>query len=255
MRNLALLETRKLARAVPEQGRVVETVVAALRDVLPACSELIEPLDEAEPLLIVLGSERGFCGDFNRALLTELADRQSNDRTPFIAIGGRLAARLPESCTPLATLAGATTAEEVPGVLVGLMSTLRQLRGSGRSWRPLRPLVLHQNHAGGVAVTRLDPVGVQGAGHRPASLLPAMNLAPPLLLEKLIGHYLFAVLSQIFYGSLMTENMRRMRHMDTAVHRIDERMVTLRRKGNALRQEEIVEEIEVITMTTDLTAP
>jgi F-type H+-transporting ATPase subunit gamma len=53
----------------------------------------------------------------------------------------------------------------------------------------------------------------------------------------------------------MTENMRRMRHMDTAVHRIDERMVTLRRKGNALRQEEIVEEIEVITMTTDLTAP
>lgn len=252
MRNLALLETRKLARAVPEQERVVNTITAALRDLLASFPELLGSTTAADEILIVLGSERGFCGDFNRALLTALHDRHGGTGVPLIAVGRRLANRLPAAPEPFASLTGATTAEEVPGVLIRLMRTLRDWRGGDRTRRPIRPVVLHQKRGGGVASITLDPAGVVDPSMKPAGYPPVINLPAELLLEKLTEHYLYAVLYQIFYGSLMAENERRMRHMENAVHRIDERIGELRRKGNALRQEEIVEEIEIISLTTGL---
>jgi F-type H+-transporting ATPase subunit gamma len=69
---------------------------------------------------------------------------------------------------------------------------------------------------------------------------------------QITEQYLYAVLCQIFYGSLMAENERRMRHMENALTRIDEQSEQLRRRSNGLRQEEITEEIEVITMSSAL---
>jgi F-type H+-transporting ATPase subunit gamma len=252
MRNLAFLETRKLARAVPEQQRVVDTITAALRDLLVSFPDLQGTGKAADEILIVLGSERGFCGDFNRALMTALHARRNETDVPLIAVGRRLSNRLPPALEPLATLQGATTAEEVPGVLIRLMRSLREWRGNNRGRRPIRPVVLHQRRGAGVASTTLDPAGVVDPPIATEGFPPRTNLSPVSLLEKLTEHYLYAVLYQIFYGSLMAENERRMRHMETAVQRIDERIAELRRKGNALRQEEIVEEIEIISLTTGM---
>jgi F-type H+-transporting ATPase subunit gamma len=47
----------------------------------------------------------------------------------------------------------------------------------------------------------------------------------------------------------MVENHRRMTHLDRAVRHLDEKSHELSRRCNALRQEEIIEEIEVILLS------
>ena len=47
----------------------------------------------------------------------------------------------------------------------------------------------------------------------------------------------------------MAENRRRMQHLEGAIRRLEERTSELALKRNALRQEEITEEIEVILLS------
>ena len=81
------------------------------------------------------------------------------------------------------------------------------------------------------------------------SLPPVLNLEPTDFLIELSDHYLFAALHEIFYASLMAENRRRVRHLEGAVKHLDEESDALRRQSNARRQEEIIEEIEVILLS------
>lgn len=46
----------------------------------------------------------------------------------------------------------------------------------------------------------------------------------------------------------MAETQRRVAHLDNAVRHLDERLDALQRRSNQLRQEEIIEEIEVILL-------
>jgi F-type H+-transporting ATPase subunit gamma len=250
MRNLALLETRKLARVVPEQERVVGSIRAAMVDVLSSFPQLIGAAAAPHDVLVVVGSERGFCGDFNRALLASLQEMDEAAGVPVIAVGQRLASRMPASRALLASLPGATTTEEVPDVLLRLVRALGQRHDGAEVSRSLRPVVLYQGSAGQVVKTVLDPAADGGAPMKRPAYPPGMNLPPEALLGRLTEHYLYAMLCHIFYGSLAAENERRMRHMENALNRIDEQTGQLRRRCNGLRQEEITEEIEVITLNT-----
>jgi F-type H+-transporting ATPase subunit gamma len=254
MRNLALLETHKLTRTLADQEQVVKTIRRAFAEVLA-----ILPATAAEPgaydeIMIVLGSERGFCGDFNRALLEQVQVVLGQGQVPIIVVGQRLAARLPRSVTPVASLAGATTTEEIADVIVRVMREVERWRESRDTDRPVRPAVLHQQRTSGVARTVLDPSSEVAGVPRVPGQPPRTYLAPQPLLEQLTEHYLYALLHQVFHGSLMAENERRMLHMENALRRLDEQSDDLRRRRNALRQEEITEEIEVITLTTSLRA-
>ena len=55
----------------------------------------------------------------------------------------------------------------------------------------------------------------------------------------------------VFYSSLMAENRRRLQHMEGALRRMEENAGEMQRKCNMLRQEEIIEEIEVIMLGND----
>jgi F-type H+-transporting ATPase subunit gamma len=79
---------------------------------------------------------------------------------------------------------------------------------------------------------------------------PSTQLPPPAFFAALLDHYLYSVLHEIMYVSLMAENLRRVRHLEGAVRHLDERSSVLQRECNALRQEEIIEEIEVILLST-----
>jgi F-type H+-transporting ATPase subunit gamma len=249
MRNLALLESRKLARAAMDQERVVATIRAAIGEVLPAVAVLKDQPDEADEVLIVVGSERGFCGDFNGAVLNRLAKEVQRAPQPVIVVGQRLAARLPASISPVATLAGATTTEEVGDVLVRLMRALGESHAELPGSRRLRPVVLHHCRTHEVARTVLDPLAQADSAPGPERAPPRMYLPPEVLAARLTEHFLYAVLHQTFQGSLVAENEQRMIHMDKALRRIDERVGGLRRRRNEMRQEEITEEIEVIIMS------
>ena len=81
--------------------------------------------------------------------------------------------------------------------------------------------------------------------HRRFGNPPILNLEPGDFFADLTDHYLFAVLHEIFYISLMAENHSRLQHLEGAVKHLDDETVNLRRKSQIYRQEEITEEIEV----------
>lgn len=250
MRNLALLETRKLSRAVLHHASVMKTMRRAMGDLLASYPELGGSGSVSREIVILVGSERGFCGDFNRVLLEAMPEGRQGHRLPLLAVGEHLASRLPVGVDAQARLAGATTVEEVPEVLVRVMHELDRWRAAGDPAESIRPIVVHHDADGNVKVTALDPAGDAELPGATPGYPPRLNLQPEEVFEKLTGHYLYALLYDVFYGSLLAENDRRQRHMERALHNIDEQCEDLRRRQNALRQEEITEEIEVITLTT-----
>jgi F-type H+-transporting ATPase subunit gamma len=79
---------------------------------------------------------------------------------------------------------------------------------------------------------------------------PLIQLPPAELLAELVDQYLFASLYEILFASLLNENQRRVTHLEGAVKHLDDESAALTHRANALRQEEITEEIEVILLGT-----
>jgi F-type H+-transporting ATPase subunit gamma len=75
---------------------------------------------------------------------------------------------------------------------------------------------------------------------------PRLQLEPREFFAELLDQYLLGALYGLLYESLAAENRQRLAHMEQALDHLDETVAHLARKHNALRQEKIVEEIEVI---------
>ena len=78
-----------------------------------------------------------------------------------------------------------------------------------------------------------------------------LNLPPLDLFSKVLDQYLYAILHEVLYSALLAENRRRLVHMENALDHIEEQRAGLRLRYNALRQEEITEEIEVILLSAE----
>lgn len=243
MKNLSLVETRKLARFIGHQRRMLANVEAAAADFLNAYP--VEPASENQPaILLLIGSERGFCGNFNERVIAALEALPRGETAPaLLIVGSRLGAKLEAHPGVMAQLAGATVTEDVPGVLSRLMDGLhaasRQLSGDG-----IALFGLAHDSEGETATKRLLPLAPPPAA-RPAHP-PLLQLAPPVFFAELLDQYLLAALYGLLYESLAAENRQRLAHMENALERLNETLARLALKRNALRQEKIVEEIEVI---------
>jgi len=97
MKNLALIETAKISRFLPLQTKLVRNIENVATDFFsfyPQYLANIKP--EKTAVYILLGSERGFCGEFNEFLLKAW---QKNLNTNFsssakvIGIGTKLIAK------------------------------------------------------------------------------------------------------------------------------------------------------------------
>ncbi len=253
MKGLALMETRILAEFIASQRRMVAGIEKAAADFLAWHPKLAtEPADGHE-LCVLVGSEQGFCGDFNEALLARLECVCKTQGAPvrWVLVGRRVEGRVGErACVELA-LPGAIVADGVPAVLLrltrelGRLLDLPELAGYGLS------ALYHCDATGEVRMRRLLPLrdlpppDVQ-------SHPPELNLPPAAFLRGLTGHYLHAALNEVLYSSLMAENRQRQTHMDRALQRLDEDSARLRLTYNTQRQEEITEEIEVILLSADM---
>ena len=91
---------------------------------------------------------------------------------------------------------------------------------------------------------RLLPLAPPEAPRLPHA--PRLQLPPAEFFAELLDQYLLAALYGVLYESLAAENHQRLAHMENALDRLDETVARLAVKRNALRQEKIVEEIEVI---------
>lgn len=250
MRTLAIMETGKLSRFLAAQTRVVESIEAAAADFLHFYPEVVTPPEGVLTVLLLIGSERGFCGDFNEAVFHAQAKLQpvpASSAPILMAVGSRLCGKIPPKALDSA-LAGACTVEEVPAVISRVIEELNDLTVKGA----LRLTVLCHGQEDGAVVPRTlrpFPDDLTPTSRHPHA--PILNLPPAAFYSELAGHYLFAALHQMFYQSLMAENRQRQRHIDDAARRMDQKIADLNLKKNVLRQEEIIEEIEILMLSAE----
>ena len=259
MKNLALIEIHKLVRYQTMQGQAVANIENAALDFLDFYPLSVAD-DIATPICILVGAERGFCGDFNESLINAIG---SEDYSGIIAIGSRLCNRLVENPLEIiASIEGANVAEEVPAILNRLIDTISSLavsrddvsdRAANFATTLQLTVIYHDNVPGQINRRQiLPPFPQQQQRTLRHGNPPVLNLNPGDFFSDLTDHYLFAVLHEIFYISLMAENQRRLQHLEGAVKHLDDETVNLRRKSQTYRQEEITEEIEVILLNSEI---
>jgi F-type H+-transporting ATPase subunit gamma len=250
MKTLAYLETRKLTRFLDAQQAVVRAIETAAADLLSFHPEILPRAQAAAPVFLLLGADRGFCGDFNRALLRDLESNRLADPAgspSIIAIGRKLHALLGRDARVVAWIDGAALVEEITAVLNQLTTAIISLQ---RRHGALEVYCIYHGNEDGVVMQRLLPP-FEGLADSPPLYPhpPLLNISPPAVLAELTDQYLFAALHALLYTSLMMENHHRVTHLDGAVKHLDEQSMDLARQCNALRQEEIIEEIEVILLS------
>ncbi|MCS4503339.1 F0F1 ATP synthase subunit gamma [Arhodomonas aquaeolei] len=247
MKTLAAVEARTLARLQTHQAGVSAVIDTASRAFWQHYGGTLLP-DAGTPVTLAVGSERGFVGDFNRRVAAAVPAG-----APCLTVGRRLPGRLPAGVPMVGALDGPVVADEVEPVLTATLAAFaRFIEGLG----PPRITAVYQV-PGGVGVRHRqifppspEPPAVHGAGNP-----PLLNLSPGDFLRELLDYHLTAALRDVVLSSLTAENEQRTQHLDVAVRRLDERRAALRRRGQALRQEEITEEIEVILLGETALAP
>lgn len=252
MKTLAYMETHKLGRFLDAQQRVVTSIETAAGDFLSANPRILPRIEHMTPVYLLLGSERGFCGDFNHALLVRVVSTQTESPTAsIIAVGHKLCTLLEDDPRVLLALDGAGVAEEVPQLLNRLVDILSQLQ---LEQGPLSLICLYHQSKDHLVEQQLLPPFMTLTSSTPDKLRshpPRLNLEPSNLLLQLTEQYLFAALHEVLFTSLMSENHQRVDHLEGAVKHLQEESTQLIRTGNVLRQEEITEEIEVILLSAD----
>lgn len=250
MKNMARIEVHRLGRFLAAQQRVVAGIEAAGADFAAFYPELLPAQESCRQIYLLLGSERGFCGDFNESLAQAMTRRVSGEPADVVILGSRLRGKFPREEQVAAFLESASVVEEVDGVLAHLMETLSQLASSRGAARPLRVMVFHHRAVGeGVHISVLHPYRQPAAGQARRTEPPRLYLAPAVFASGLAEQYLFARLHDLLFTSLLVENQIRVQHMDSAVRRLERKSAELLRRSSTLRQEEITEEIEVIMLS------
>ena len=250
MKTLAYMETRKLTRFLDAQRAVVQSIEDVAADLLSFYPETLPEVKETKAVYLLLGSERGFCGDFNHALLRHLElvlqDHDANNPI-LLAIGRKLSMLLEDDSRVTAFLDGAGVAEEATSLLNQLVRTLTTLQ---EKHGVLSVYCLYHGGEDGIVMQRLLPP-FHELMQRPPRYPhpPLLNLEPAEFLIELTEQYLFAALFELLYTSLMAENHNRVAHLEGAVKHLDDESSKLTRQSNAMRQEEIIEEIEVILLS------
>lgn len=255
MKSLALMETRLLSAFVDNQQRLVAGIEAAAADFLAWHGKFAPAPGEERELGVLVGSEQGFCGDFNEAIVARARTicAESNVLARWAVVGQRLTTKLADDPHVALALPGATVVDEVPAVLLRLTRELNRLLATEEMAGYGLSALYHCDVTGDIRLRRL--LSLRDLPAAPAQAYPPeLNLPPAEFLAGLTDQYLYAVLNEVLYSSLMAENRQRLAHMDRALDRLDEDRAQLRLAYNRQRQEEIVEEIEVILLSADLLA-
>lgn len=245
MRTLAVIESRRLTRSVECQRHLEAALRSSAEELLGHYPALL-PVQPAATAWLVVGSERGFCGDFNTRLRAILEQRRSPGE-PVIVVGSRIGAEFAALDVAVhRQLPGPLTADETAERLPALIDAINQLI---ESRGPLRITALHHaDDAETVLETRIVPPFGKPSARSKRPYPPLLYQAPDDVFRHLVEHYLFAVLHWLLDRSLLSEHQYRIRHLDGATRRIEDTLETLRSSNNRLRQEEITEELQVILL-------
>ncbi|MCL5260536.1 MAG: F0F1 ATP synthase subunit gamma [Gammaproteobacteria bacterium] len=250
MKNLALIETAKISRFLPLQTKLVSNIESVATDFFSFYPQYLANIkQEKTAVYILLGSERGFCGEFNEVLLkTWQKNLNTNTSSPAkaIGIGTKLTAKIGNGINFFKQLAGPSTVEEIPSIILTLVKNLANIN-------PTRWTIICNSEQNNILTTQLFRPFAQINFKQQATFAspPVLNLQPEDFFTKLFDEYLLAVLYKVFYHSFLIENTLRSQHMDGALQWLDKSADKLTLAMNASRQEEITEGIEEIMLNVE----
>ena len=247
MKTLAIMETHKLERFIETQSAMAITIENMAADFLHFNPQVLPVVEPGSNIIILIGSERVFCGDFNEKLITQLelsfTDPTKNNTT-IIAVGNKLHSLLDEIQHKVIYIEGANVVEEISSVVDSLAKILAESKQTISL-----DVLYHCNNQSELVIEKLLPPFKDMLNKKVNySNPPLLNLTNQEFFLDLTEHYLFNSLHRIMYVSLMIENQHRTQHLENATQHLDNKTDELKHKINALRQEEIIEEIEIILL-------
>lgn len=250
MRSLASLRVQAALKALPGVRRYAETIASAVGSALAL---LPEPAAgggaPARRAIVLLCAEHGFVGSFNERLL-DAADSVVAAADRLFVLGSRGAALAEERGRRAAwTSPMATRLEGVPETVRHLAAALYPRIASGEIGRA-EVVFMRYRQGGAETIERglLFPLDLAQVPAWRALLPPLHNLAAPALLEKLVGEYVLALLTEAATESLASEYAARFRAMDSAHDNVRKKRDMLLREAREARQEEITTELlDVVT--------
>ncbi|CAD6877552.1 Sodium-transporting ATPase subunit G [Methylomonas albis] len=235
MRSFALAELRKVGKREAAQQQVVQSLETALADL---ADSLPEPVlsSPAEDIWLLFGSVRGFCGSFNEDVMRYWR-KKSSQQGPLILLGERLHQMVDERAA-LQRLSGADGGLDAPAAIDRILAAVAELRGGEFG---LIACIRDEQGARSQRLWPLSHVAGKAGQNPPLTFAPAAEVA-----AGVAEHYLFHTLLALLLRSIRVENHMRLMQMETALRHLERGGEELQRQRNRLRQEEIVEEIELM---------
>lgn len=253
MKNLAYLEVRKVERLYDNAQQIVNELEKLAADFLSFHPIFSSKSKSDEQIWILFGTERGFCGNFNEGILEKLERHLENSGTKatrLIPVGQRICSLTVDDPRVSKYIAGPNIFEEITKTLKQVVFHIDSLQ---QHYASISVSAIYHN-VGSAKIERcsLLPPFQDGISRRSYSQPPLLNLATESFFLELVNQYIFLKLHEIAYVSHMAENLDRMHHMHGAVQHLDEKINETVRKNNSVRQEEIIEEIEIMLLNTDM---
>ena len=241
MRSFALTELRRVSKREAAQQQVVAAIALALDDVAAALP--VQRPDKSgngvKDIWLLFGSVRGFCGSFNEDVLRIWQERATG-QAALIVLGERMYDMFTVS-TERICITGAESGLQAAAAIDRILAAMQQVRGGEdgqfRLWGCFRD-------EAGARSQQLWPL--PAAAKFSNAYPPLSYLALPELAIGVAEHYLFHRLLAILLRSIRVENHMRLMQMETALRHLERGSEDLQRLRNRLRQEEIVEEIELM---------
>ncbi len=248
MKSLAYLEMKKLSGVVGVQNIMREDLENVAADFLNFFPFAPQHDANSHDVYLLVGSERGFCGGINQHLVKQLEQNGTLSAASVLAVGQKLQQLLESDNFTATCITGASVVEEVNAVLSEIVACISSL------YRRFPMInfyaIYHHGREGLLTRQLLPPFETLYGSVVEKSCAPLLTLSPAEFFLALSQEYLFCALSEVLYMAFMAENYQRMSHLEAAVKYLDDELEALKRRFRMLRQEEIVEEIEVILLST-----
>ncbi len=251
MKTLAVMETHKLDRYIKAQLATSTTIQNMAADFLHFHQNVLPEVEPTSNIVLLSGSERGFCGNYNERLIQKLEQFTTStliSDTTLIVIGHKLHSILKDSDHNILFIEGADVAEDIVNVVENIAHSLAKFQKTASLYA-----IYHNTQHEELIIEKLLP-SFQEIPDNTVNFTtpPILNLKTTDFFLDLTDHYLYSALHRVLYVSLMIENQHRVSHLENATHHLDNKTDELSRKSNVLRQEEIIEEIEVILLNESI---
>lgn len=246
MRSLAGMRMQEAQRILPGTRRYADMVASAISDTLLLMGDREEALSAggAGRAVIVCTAEHGFVGGFNNRLVEAAEETVETGDTLFM-LGTRGAALATErGMAPGWSHPMSTRCAAVPQTVGALLADLYGRIAAGEIGR-VEAIFACYRQGGASTVERrlLLPLDTEALEPRQPRQSPLVDLDPLDLHERLIGEYLFALMTEAAIESIASENAARFATMSAAHENVADKVDELRQEARQARQSEITTEL------------